>query len=71
MNEIKFIKEDKENYTVELNNERYGSLEWDSDQNAWVLWFWGCYGDEGVTYFEDLEETEDYIRDELEGGKLC
>ena len=67
MNEIKFIKEDKENYTVELNNERYGSLEWDSDQNAWVLWFWGCYGDEGVTYFEDLEETEDYIRNELEG----
>ena len=67
MNEIKFIKEDKENYTVELNNERYGSLEWDSDQNAWVLWFWSCYGDEGVTCFEDLKETEDYIKDELEG----
>lgn len=67
MNEIKFIKEDKENYTVELNNERYGSLEWDQDQNAWVLWPLAI--DDGVTYFESLKETIAYIKDELAGNE--
>ena len=58
MIEIKFIENDENTYDVKLNDKNYGSLEWDLDQNAWVLWFWGCYGDEGVTYFEDLEETK-------------
>lgn len=62
MKKIEFIKEDKENYTVELNGERYGSLEWNEDQEAWVLWPLSI--DDGVTYFEDLQE---YIKDELEG----
>ena len=67
MNEIKFIKEDKENYTVELNNERYGSLEWDQEQNAWVLWSLAI--NDGVTYFESLKETIAYIKDELAGNE--
>lgn len=67
MNEIKFIKEDKENYTVELNNERYGSLEWDQEQNAWVLWSLAI--NDGVTYFESLKETITYIKDELAGNE--
>lgn len=65
MTKIKFIEKDENTYDVELNGEAYGSLEFDSDQNAWVLWLWGCYGDEGVTYFEDLEETKNCIVDEI------
>lgn len=64
MKKIEFIKEDKENYTVKLNDERYGSLEWNEDQEAWVLWPESI--NDGVTYFNDLKETEDYIKDELE-----
>ena len=67
MNEIKFIKEDKENYTIELNNERYGALEWDQNQNAWVLWPLAI--NDGVTYFESLKETITYIKDELAGNE--
>ena len=65
MAKIKFIKKDENTYDAELNGESYGLLELDLDQNAWVLWFWGCYGDEGVTYFEDLEETKKCIADEI------
>lgn len=65
MTKIKFIEKDENTYDVKLNDKNYGSLGWDSDQNAWVLWFWGCYGDEGVTYFEDLEETKRCIADEI------
>ena len=65
MTKIKFIKKDENTYDVELNGESYGSLEFDLGQNAWALWFWGCYGDEGVTYFEDLKETENCIVDEI------
>ena len=67
MNEIKFIKEDKENYTIELNNERYGALEWDQNQNAWVLWPLAI--NDGITYFESLTETIAYIKDELAGNE--
>lgn len=59
MNEIKFIKNSEENYTVMLNNERYGSLEWDQEQNAWVLWALAIK--DGVTYFESLKETIAHI----------
>ncbi|UOC05455.1 hypothetical protein [Lactobacillus johnsonii] len=67
MNEIKFIKNSEENYTVELNKERYGALEWDQDQNAWVLWPLAI--NDGVTYFESLKETSAYIKDELAGNE--
>jgi hypothetical protein len=65
MDKIKFLFEDENTYDIELNGERYGSLEWDEDQKAWVLWPLSI--DDGITYFEDLKETESYIKDELEG----
>lgn len=67
MNEIKFIKENKKNYTVELNNKRYGALEWNQDQKAWVLWPRAI--NDGITYFESLTETIAYIKDELAGNE--
>lgn len=60
---IKFNQEDASNYKVELNGNTYGKLTFDDDQNVWVLWPDDI--DDGVSYFEDLAETQDYITDEL------
>lgn len=62
---IKFI-EDKMTQTVkvEVNEENYGELIFDTDQDAWVLW--SKQIDDGVTYFADLQETMDQIKYELE-----
>ncbi|UWI46739.1 hypothetical protein HR118_03140 [Lactobacillus paragasseri] len=49
---------------VEVNGENYGKLIFDTDQDAWVLW--PKQIDDGVTYFDDLKETEDQINFELE-----
>lgn len=48
-----------------VGGDLYGKLEFDSDKKAWVLWFDSCYGEEGVTYFEDLKETKEYIVNEI------
>ena len=62
---INFI-EDKMTQTVkvEVNEENYGELIFDTDQDAWVLW--PKQIDDGVTYFTDLQETMDQIKYELE-----
>jgi len=56
--------------TVEFNDNEvladgktYGKLEFDKEQNVWVLWPSDI--DDGVGYFEDLEETKEAIKDEL------
>lgn len=49
---------------VKVNEENYGELIFDTDQDAWVLW--PKQIDDGVTYFDDLQETEDQIKYELE-----
>lgn len=62
---IEFIQ-DKATQTVRVkaNEETYGELIFDVDQDAWVLW--PKQIDDGVTYFDDLKETEDQIKFELE-----
>lgn len=62
---------------VTINDDNGGFIEYDPEQETWVFWEAsetgsvtfgnrsGTYG-EGVTYFKDLEETEDTIREELE-----
>jgi len=61
---VKFIKEDAETYTVEINNgTEYGKLLFDEDQNAWVLFPDDI--DDGVTYFNSLDETKESIEDDL------
>lgn len=61
---VKFIK-DGNIYDVELNGKNYGTLERDSARSVWVLWY--PQHSEGVDYFEDLEESKQTIKDELEG----
>lgn len=62
---IEFIQ-DKATQTVKVkvNEKNYGELIFDVDQDAWVLW--PKQIDDGVTYFDDLQETEDQIKYELE-----
>ena len=58
MKNIKF--EDNE---VLVNGNKYGELEFDKDQEAWVLYPESI--DDGVTYYEDLKETQEEIKFEL------
>lgn len=61
---VEFIK-DGNIYDIEFNSENYGTLEFDATRSVWVLWY--PQHSEGVDYFEDLEETKQAIKDELEG----
>jgi len=60
---IKFDEVDARNYDVLVNDDDYGILTFDEDQGDWVLWPISI--DDGVTYFEDLEETKEAIADEI------
>nr|DAJ54873.1 MAG TPA: hypothetical protein [Caudoviricetes sp.] len=62
---IEFIKDEStKTVKVKVNGENYGELIFDVDQNAWVLWPEKI--DDGVTYYDDLQETMDQIEFELE-----
>ena len=53
----------------------FGLLDWDEMQNVYVLWTGASYSsegsglaknsDEGVSYYDNLQETEDAIKDEI------
>lgn len=62
---VEFIKdESRKTVRVEVNGEKYVELIFDTDQDVWVLWPEQI--DDGVGYFDDLKETEDQIKFELE-----
>lgn len=58
---------------------KYGELKFDQEQNLWVLWTGPSYSgsdtiqssqsDEGTSYEEGLQESQDEIKDELEGAE--
>lgn len=58
-----FNQIDKNEVEVENNGKTYGTLKFDAEQNAWVLWPEQI--DDAVTYFDDLDETKEAITDEL------
>ena len=53
----------------------FGLIDWDEVQNVYVLWTGASYSseesglaknsDEGVSYYDNLQETEDAIKDEI------
>lgn len=61
---IKFEKNNQNEYQVYQGRDLYGVLSRDDDQGVWVLWPEQI--DDGVSYFDDLEETKETIKDELE-----
>lgn len=52
------------NNEVLLNGENYGELEFNQDRQVWVLWVYEIQ--DGVDYFESLDETQETIKEELE-----
>lgn len=60
---IKFNELDAKNVEVMANDDNYGELKFDEDQNSWVLW--PNTIDDAVTYFESLDETKEAIIDEI------
>jgi len=60
---VEFDEIDAQNVEVLVNGDTYGKLNFDSDENVWVLW--PADIDDAVSYFESLEETEKAIKDEI------
>lgn len=60
---VEFNEIDAQNVEVMVDGNTYGKLNFDSDENAWVLW--PADIDDGVSYFDNLEETEEAIKDEI------
>ncbi|VDG18451.1 hypothetical protein MUDAN_BIHEEGNE_03315 [Lactiplantibacillus mudanjiangensis] len=59
----KFNKINENEVEVELNDETFGTLKFDAEQDAWVLWPVSI--DDAVSYFDNLDETKEAITDEL------
>lgn len=64
MKKIQFGAPYEDQVEVAVNGERYGFLEFDHEQNAWVLWPSAI--DDGVSYSDDLAETEETITEEIQ-----
>lgn len=63
MKKVEFSEAIDNEVEVMVNGDSYGVIKFDADQNVWVLW--PADIDDGVSYFEDLEETEENIKDEI------
>lgn len=68
MKKIEFNEVSNEEVEVLVNGDTYGTLKFGDEElgtqkNIWILWL--TYIDEGISYFDDLEETEETIRDEI------
>jgi len=64
MKKIKFSTPYEDQVEVTVNGDKYGTLIFDHEQNAWVLWI--MYIDDGISFWEDLAETEESVTDEIQ-----
>lgn len=64
MKKIEFSAPYENPVEVTVDGDMYGTLVFDHEQNAWVLW--PVYGDDGISYWESLTETEKTITDEIQ-----
>lgn len=64
MKNIQFSKPADNEVEVTVDGSTYGVIKYDADQSAWVLWPEAI--DDGVSYFDDLAETEEAITDEIQ-----
>lgn len=63
MKKVNFEEQSDGSVLVTVNGNKYGVLEFDKDQEAWVLWPESI--DDGVTYYEELDVTEEEIKEEI------
>ena len=64
MKKVQFSTPYKDQVEVTINGDKYGTLIFDHEQSAWVLWPVSI--DDGISYSDDLAETEETITDEIE-----
>ena len=64
MKKVQFSTRYEDRVEVIVNGNNYGTLIFDHEQNIWVLW--PSTIDDGVSYSDDLAETEETITDEIE-----
>ena len=64
MKKVQFSTPYKDQVEVTVDGDKYGILIFDHDQNVWVLW--PSTIDDGISYSDDLAETEETITDEIQ-----
>ena len=64
MKKVEFSEAVDNEVEVLVDGTTYGKLVFDTDQKAWVLWPVSI--DDGVSYTDDLQETEEDITDEIQ-----
>ena len=67
MDNIITFEENNNEYDVLINDYEWGTISFDTDRNAWVLWATAPDGNYvGSEYFNSLEDTKATIKKELE-----
>ncbi|PCL24491.1 hypothetical protein CPZ13_00355 [Lacticaseibacillus paracasei] len=64
MKKVQFSTPYEDQVEVTVNGDKYGTLKFDREQNEWVLWPVSI--DDGVSYSDDLAETQEIITDEIQ-----
>ena len=64
MKKVQFSTPYEDQVEVTVDGDKYGTLIFDHEQNAWVLWPVSI--DDGVSYSDDLAETQATITDEIQ-----
>lgn len=64
---IKFERENYSKYSMWIDDDFGGTLVYDAEQEAWVLWPERI--NDGVTYFDDLDLTQETIIEEYKAWK--
>ena len=64
MKKVQFSTRYEDRVEVIVNGGNYGTLVFNNEQNAWVLWPSNIV--DGISYSDDLAETEETITDEIQ-----
>ena len=64
MKKIKFSIPYENQVEVSVDGDKYGILIFDHEQNTWVLWPQAI--DDGISYSDNLVETEETITEEIQ-----
>ena len=63
MKKVQFSVPYEDQVEVTVGGDKYGTIKFDHEQNAWVLWI--MYVDDGISFWEDLAETEESVADAI------
>lgn len=64
MKKVQFSTAYENQVEVTVDGDKYGTIKFNHEQNAWVLWASAI--DDGISYSDNLAETEETITDEIQ-----